>query len=84
MSKTVLIIGANGRLGRVLASSFAAEGWHVYAQVRREPVYTQARGTNTFPILRHVIAVYGNGQPAFESTLNAALAQAIANDARVR
>jgi nucleoside-diphosphate-sugar epimerase len=42
MSKTVLIIGANGRLGRVLASSFAAEGWHVYAQVRREPAYTQA------------------------------------------
>jgi uncharacterized membrane protein (UPF0182 family) len=47
-----------------------------------EPVYTQARGSNTFPILRHVIAVYGNGQPAFESTLNAALRQAIANDAR--
>lgn len=42
MSKTVLIIGANGRLGRVLASTFAAEGWHVYAQVRREPVHTQA------------------------------------------
>jgi nucleoside-diphosphate-sugar epimerase len=41
MSKTVLIIGANGRLGRVLASTFAAEGWHVYAQVRREPVHTQ-------------------------------------------
>ena len=49
-----------------------------------EPVYTQARGTNTFPILRHVIAVYGNGQPAFESTLNAALRQAIANDAARR
>jgi len=31
-----------------------------------------------------VIAVYGNGQPAFESTLNAALRQAIANDAARR
>jgi len=37
MSKTVLIIGANGRLGQVLASAFAREGWHVYGQVRREP-----------------------------------------------
>jgi uncharacterized membrane protein (UPF0182 family) len=49
-----------------------------------EPVYTQARGTNTFPVLRHVIAVYGNGEPAFEPTLNAALHQAIANDAQAR
>ncbi len=49
-----------------------------------EPVYTQARGANTFPNLRHVIAVYGNGQPAFKGTLNAALQQAIANDARGR
>ncbi len=47
-----------------------------------EPVYTQARGANSFPILRHVIAVYGDGQPAFKPTLNAALRQAIANDAR--
>ena len=46
-----------------------------------EPVYAQARGTNTFPTLRHVIAVYGDGQPAFRSTLTAALRQAIANDA---
>src|SRR5262245_4629433 len=37
MSKTVLIIGANGRLGQVLASAFAHEGWQVYGQVRREP-----------------------------------------------
>ena len=34
--------------------------------------------------MRHVIAVYGNGQPAFEPTLNAALRRAIANDARTR
>jgi nucleoside-diphosphate-sugar epimerase len=42
MSKTVLIIGANGRLGQVLASAFANEGWHVYGQVRREPAHAQA------------------------------------------
>jgi hypothetical protein len=46
-----------------------------------EPVYTQARGANSFPILRHVIAVYGDGQPAFKPTLTAALSEAIANDA---
>jgi uncharacterized membrane protein (UPF0182 family) len=44
-----------------------------------EPVYTQAVGGNSFPILRHVIAVYGNGQPAFSATLDEALKQAIAN-----
>ena len=47
-----------------------------------EPVYTQAQGGSSFPILRHVIAVYGDGQPAFEPTLDAALRQAIANDRR--
>ncbi len=44
-----------------------------------EPVYTQATGGNSFPILRHVIAVYGNGQPAFSPDLNTALKQAIAS-----
>jgi uncharacterized membrane protein (UPF0182 family) len=47
-----------------------------------EPVYTQAQGSNSFPILRHVIAVYGNGEPAFKPNLKAALKQAIANDAK--
>jgi len=47
-----------------------------------EPVFTQAQGGSSFPILRYVIAVYGNGEPAFEPSLDAALRQAIANDAR--
>lgn len=37
MSKTALIIGANGRLGQVLTSAFLAGGWRVLAQVRRTP-----------------------------------------------
>lgn len=37
MPQSVLIIGANGRLGRVLASAFADAGWQVAAHVRREP-----------------------------------------------
>jgi uncharacterized membrane protein (UPF0182 family) len=42
-----------------------------------EPVYTQAKGGNSFPILRHVIAIYGNSEPAFRPTLPAALNQAL-------
>lgn len=44
-----------------------------------EPVYTQAAGSTSFPILRHVIALYGNGDPAFDDTLPPALHQAVAS-----
>lgn len=37
MSGTVLIIGGNGRLGRVLIDAFVQAGWKVHAQVRRQP-----------------------------------------------
>jgi uncharacterized protein len=47
-----------------------------------EPVYTQSQGSGSFPIMRHVIALYGNGQPAFDPNLSRALSQAYANDAR--
>lgn len=46
-----------------------------------EPVYTQATGGNSFPVLRHVIALYGNGDPSFENALNPALDKAIASGA---
>jgi uncharacterized membrane protein (UPF0182 family) len=70
--------GGNSRvvLGNLLTVPVAGKVLYV------EPVYTQAQGSNSFPILRHVIAVYGDGQPAFEPTLDQALAQAIANDSR--
>ncbi len=35
VSETVLILGANGRLGRTLVEAFAAAGWRVLAQARR-------------------------------------------------
>jgi uncharacterized membrane protein (UPF0182 family) len=68
--------GGNSKvvLGNLLTIPLAGKVLYV------EPVYTQAQGVNSFPILRHVIAVYGNGQPAFKPTLSAALEQAIAND----
>jgi uncharacterized membrane protein (UPF0182 family) len=72
--------GGNSKvvLGNLLTIPLAGKILYV------EPVYTQAQGGNSFPIMRHVVAVYGNGQPAFKSTLNAALKQAIANDASAR
>jgi len=72
--------GGNSRvvLGNLLTIPVAGKVLYV------EPVYTQAQGNNSFPILRHVIAVYGDGQPAFEPTLTKALEQAIANDASAR
>jgi len=37
MSKSVLIIGANGRLGQVLVDAFLTNGWRVAGQLRRRP-----------------------------------------------
>ncbi len=36
MRATVLILGANGRLGLAAAQAFAEAGWHVLAQARRD------------------------------------------------
>jgi len=35
MTRQVLVLGANGRLGRAAVDAFAAAGWQVLAQVRR-------------------------------------------------
>jgi nucleoside-diphosphate-sugar epimerase len=37
MGGSALILGANGRLGRVLCRAFARQGWRVTGQVRRDP-----------------------------------------------
>ena len=42
-----------------------------------EPVYTQSSSSSSFPVLRHVIALYGNGDPSFDNTLTAAILIAI-------
>ena len=44
-----------------------------------EPVYTQSSGGASFPVLRHVIALYGNGDPSFEPSLSAAVTEAISS-----
>ena len=42
-----------------------------------EPVYTQANGGASFPILRHVIALYDTGDPSFATSLAPALRDAV-------
>jgi hypothetical protein len=42
-----------------------------------EPVYTQSSGSSSFPILRHVIALYANGSPSFQNSLSAAVQDAV-------
>ena len=42
-----------------------------------EPVYTQSSGGASFPILRHVIALYANGDPSFDNSLGPAVQDAV-------
>ena len=42
-----------------------------------EPIYTQSSGGSSFPVLRHVIALYANGQPSFQNTIGQAIKSAI-------
>jgi uncharacterized membrane protein (UPF0182 family) len=49
-----------------------------------EPVYTRSTSSTSFPVLRHVIALYDNGDPSFEDTLSAAVQRAIASAAGSR
>jgi uncharacterized protein len=65
--------GGNSKvvLGNLLTIPLAGQLLYI------EPVYTQATGPNSFPLLRHVIAIYGNHAPAFEPTLPQALRQAL-------
>jgi uncharacterized membrane protein (UPF0182 family) len=60
--------GGNSRvvLGGMLTIPLAGKMLYV------EPVYTQATA-NSFPIMRHVIAIYGSGPPIFTRTLQSAL-----------
>jgi nucleoside-diphosphate-sugar epimerase len=46
MNETVLILGANGRFGRVAAQAFAEAGWNVVGQVRKPLVDVSAGGVS--------------------------------------
>jgi hypothetical protein len=64
-----LLRGGNSRvvLGNLLTMPLGGQFLYV------EPIYTQATAGASFPILQRVIAIYGNGPPAFRRTLPAAL-----------
>ena len=47
---TVLILGANGRLGAAAVQAFASAGWRVLAQVRRAPVTALAFGATALAV----------------------------------
>jgi hypothetical protein len=71
--KLTLLRGGNVRvvLGNLLTIPLGGQFLYV------EPVYTQAKSGASFPILRRVIAIYGNGAPAFNKTLPGALDAAL-------
>ncbi len=50
MSKTVLVLGARGRVGGAVVQAFAQAGWQVVAHVRRLPV----AGTHALPRVRWI------------------------------
>lgn len=47
MKSSVLVLGANGRIGRTLVDAFKAAGWAVRAQVRRPPSTPMPVGVET-------------------------------------
>ncbi|MFO0451762.1 MAG: NAD-dependent epimerase/dehydratase family protein [Pseudomonadota bacterium] len=57
MHNTILILGANGRLGAVAAIAFADAGWNVFAQVRRGSAFRHARITPVRIPLEHTDAL---------------------------
>lgn len=48
MSKTVLITGANGNLGRAVVEAFLDEGWKVYGIDRKKDALQTFRGNSNF------------------------------------
>lgn len=47
VSPTVMILGANGRFGRVAVDAFSSAGWHVIAQSRSAPLQPLPRNTTS-------------------------------------
>jgi uncharacterized membrane protein (UPF0182 family) len=65
--------GGNSRVVLGVPETIPLAGRMLYV----EPVYTQSSGGSSFPILRHVIALYGNGDPSFDNSVGPAIKDAI-------
>ena len=57
-SRTVLVLGANGRFGLAAAQAFAAAGWRVLAQVRRDAAAEMPAGAE---LVRAPLAALADG-----------------------
>jgi uncharacterized membrane protein (UPF0182 family) len=67
--------GGNSRVVLGGLEAIPVAGRMLYVQ----PVYTQSTSHASFPVLRHVIALYDNGDPSFENNLTAAVQRAISS-----
>jgi nucleoside-diphosphate-sugar epimerase len=59
--RTVLVLGANGRFGLAASQAFAAAGWRVFAQVRRDPA--AAMPTSADVVRAPLAALAAGGAP---------------------
>ena len=62
--KTVLVLGANGRLGQAAVQAFAAAGWQVLAQARRAPSTLPLGAIHLSTALEDVNALARQAAPA--------------------
>ncbi len=63
---TVLVLGANGRLGQSACESFAQAGWRVLAHTRRELHWHQANADKSIQVVSGDFGKLGKHDPAFD------------------
>jgi nucleoside-diphosphate-sugar epimerase len=73
MKETVLILGANGRFGRVVARAFADAGWNVVAQARKpllDPAHPRIRHLGVPVTNRNAVATAAAGASVVVHAMN--------------
>jgi nucleoside-diphosphate-sugar epimerase len=73
MNETVLILGANGRFGRVVARVFAEAGWNVVAQARRsllDPVHPRIKHLGAAVTDREAVVAAATGASVVVHAMN--------------
>ena len=70
-ARTVLVLGANGRFGLAAAQAFAAAGWRVLAQVRRDAAAGMPVGAELVRAPLAGVAAMLSGRPAPDVVVHA-------------